>query len=145
MNQTPELTSQYQDPGDDLQILSFFHYAMGVMIAMTALIPATYYAVGVALADPAYDQHVARHAAVLSYSLSLGWTLFLFVGGFLLAGVVAWGGWCMHRRTNYRATRMAAFASCIFVPLGTVLGAASLSTLGRPEVRALFDADSRPE
>jgi len=127
------------DPGDDLQILAFFHYAMGAMIAMTALIPATYYAVGMTLSDPSYDQRVAGNAALLTFSLPLGLTLLLLAVGLGLGGLVAWGGRCMQTRSSYRLCLASAWGACLFVPLGTILGAASLATLTRPSVRVLFD------
>jgi len=130
------------DPGDDLQILAFFHYAMGAMIAMTALIPATYYAVGVTLSDPAYDQSVNENAQLLAFSLPFGWTLLLLGVGLGLGGLVAWGGLCMQRRRRFRLCVAAAIGSCLFVPLGTILGAASLGILTRPGIRELFEGEN---
>ena len=123
-----------QETGDDLQILAFFHYAIAAMIAMLALIPAVYYAIGVVLSDP--DEGPPVSGLHLSFPLWL--TLVLLLAGFALAALVAWGGRCMQRRVAYRTCYASAIGACLFVPMGTLLGIASIAILTRPDVKALF-------
>jgi hypothetical protein len=129
-----------QDTIDDLQILAFFHYAIAAMIAMLALIPATYYAIGVVLTDPSEGAPVAGLSLAFPFGLSLG----LLLAGFALAALVGWGGRCMQQRTAYRTCVASAVGACLFLPLGTLLGIVSLATLTRADVKRIFADAKKP-
>jgi hypothetical protein len=61
---------------------------------------------------------------------------FLVVLG--LASLMFLGGRNMSRATNHGLCVVSAAVSCVFMPLGTVLGVLALVELMKPEVRQLF-------
>jgi hypothetical protein len=60
---------------------------------------------------------------------------------------IAYGGWCMYRRTHYRLAFSAALVACIpclspFVLFGIPLGFWALLVLGRRDVQVAFDPET---
>jgi hypothetical protein len=58
--------------------------------------------------------------------------------GFAGGALTLWGGRCLATRRRLNVARVAALVVCLFVPIGTILGAVTWSILQRPEVRARF-------
>ena len=109
------------DEREHLQFLSMFFHAVGALAAMVSLIPALGLFVAASLRQPGEP---------LAFPLAerLGLPLASGVAGALL----------------YRFCLAVAWATCLFVPIGTVLGAITLPILKRPATQRLF-ADSEPE
>jgi hypothetical protein len=131
------------EPGDVLQVLSFFHYALGAMMAMAALVPALWLLVGRDL-EPGAAELVRTEGAVLSGRLTeilLGLAVAL---GLLLGGAIAWGGRSMARRRNWPLCMTTSAISCLLFPIGTLLGGITIAFLLKPDLRALFDGRSAP-
>jgi len=55
-----------------------------------------------------------------------------------IAGMVLFAGRCLSRRKNHLLCLIVAGVSCLFVPMGTVLGVFSIIVLMRPSVKELF-------
>lgn len=126
------------DRRDQLQILAFFHYAVGCMMAMVAVVPLVLSAVASQMASPGGDELIRTQGARVTAVASFGCSAALLVAGLLGGGVVAFAGLCLMRRRRHRFCLFAAGVSCFFLPIGTVLGAVTLSLLLAPDVRALF-------
>ncbi len=130
------------DGRDQLDLLAFFHYAVGAMMAMVAVVPLLLAAVGARMAAPGGDATIRGEGARVAAVAPLGCAAALLAVGAASGAVVALAGRHLMRRERYRFCLFAAALVCLFVPIGTFLGAVTLSVLLRPEVRALF-ADAR--
>jgi hypothetical protein len=126
------------DRRDQLQLLAFFHYAVGAMMAMVAVVPLVLSAVGAQMASPGGDELIRTQGARVTQVATFGCSAALLVAGLLGGGVVAWAGRCLMERRRHRFCLFAAGLACLFLPIGTVLGAVTLSLLLAPDVRALF-------
>jgi hypothetical protein len=124
--------------GEALDLLAYFHYAVGAMAAMLALVPALYLFVYWTLADPTIEPGLRAEAVAALRLASLATATIALVGGLGLGLVLAWAGRCLRERRRWAFCRGAALAGCLFVPFGTILGAVTLASLTRPDVRATF-------
>jgi hypothetical protein len=130
------------DEREHLQFLSMFFYAVGALAAMVALIPALGLFVAASLRQPG-DPLPFALAEWLGLPTAAVLTGGLLLAGFVLFAVMARAGLLLRRCHNYRFCLAAAWAACLFVPVGTVLGAITLPILKRPATRRLF-ADGAP-
>jgi hypothetical protein len=126
------------DAGEDLQILSYFHFALAAMIAMAALVPALFLAVDKALADPAAAEVVRTEGARATGTAAVVLVGVVLLAGFALAVVVGAGARELHRRGRWSLAVRASALQCLFFPLGTLLGGVTLARLFDPAVRATF-------
>jgi hypothetical protein len=79
----------------------------------------------------------------------LGWLLVaissvIILMGWVYAGLIAWAGRCLSRRTHYMFCFVMACVACLFMPFGTVLGIFTIIVLSRPTVKALFGVSAKP-
>lgn len=126
------------DGRDQLDILAFFHFAVGTMIAFVAVVPLLLGAVGASMAAPGGDAALRTEGARVTAVASFGCGVAVLALGLAAGAVVAFGGRCLMRRERWRVCVAAAGLACLFVPIGTLLGAVTLAALFRPEVRAAF-------
>jgi hypothetical protein len=127
-----------RDPGEDLQILSYFHFALAALIAMTALLPALFLAIGEALTRPAADELVRTEGARATSTMMLVLVAVFLAVGFALAALVGAGARELHRRGNWKLAVRASALQCLFIPFGTLLGSITLMRLKDPAVHATF-------
>lgn len=129
-------------PRDDvLEVLALFHFVIGALAAMVASIPLLAlalprletWAVG---GEPAIS--VAPRAALAGVYLAVG------VAGLLYAVALVLAGRSLGGRRRLAFCRAVARLSLVFVPIGTVLGWATLRALARPEVAAVFARRREP-
>jgi len=123
---------------DSLEILSFFHYAVGALLGMLALVPFALHLVGSAMADPTAEEAVRTEGARVAEAFSTGCVGVAIAAGLVGGAVAVWTGRNLVRRRRYRHCLLGAGIECLFVPAGTILGAVTLSILLKPEVRSLF-------
>lgn len=128
---------------DSLEILSFFHYAVGALFVMVALVPFALHLVGSAMADPAAEEGVRRQGEQVAGAFSTGCVGVALAAGMVGGGLAVWTGRNLVRRRHYRHCLVGAGLECLFVPAGTILGAVTITTLLKPEVRSLF-SDGAP-
>lgn len=131
-------------PRDSLEILSLFHYAVGALLFMIALVPFALHLVGSAMADPAAVESVRRDGERVSSRFTPGCAAVAIAVGALGGAGIGRTGYDLARRRRYRRCLAAAGLECLFVPAGTFLGAATIWMLLRPEIRSLFP-DAPPE
>jgi len=121
---------------EHLHLLSIFHYVVGGLAGLFALIPVMHLVFGLAMASGALDStdDVARAIgcffvvfASLGILLGLGFAACLILAGRSLA-----------RRERYTFCLVMAALACMFVPFGTVLGIFTILVLMRDSVKELF-------
>lgn len=124
--------------GDSFQILGYFQVALGFMIGMISLLPALMIWIGQSVAEPAPEGYVyteGAKATAMAGSIVAGAALVL---GLAAAAAVVAGGIRLARRTNWRYCVFSAALLCLFVPLGTLLGALVVARLLDPKTRPQF-------
>lgn len=127
-----------RDPADSLDLLAMAHYAVAALWAMVSLIPAIWIYVGHELATPSALLAVGEPPPLPPSPLAAIFALALLLAGFAGGALTLWGGRCLATRRRLRVALVAAAVVCLFVPIGTVLGAVTWSILQRPAVRSSF-------
>jgi hypothetical protein len=138
------MTPPSQDE-EHLRLLSIFHYVFGGLVAVGATIPIIHVIIGVVIAVSAsFDRgHGGGPPVWLGLLIAIiGGALVL--GGWTVAGLMLYAGRCLWRRTRYVFCLVVAAISCLFVPLGTVLGVFTIIVLNRPSVKTLFAQTGPP-
>jgi hypothetical protein len=126
---------------EHLQLLAIFHYVVGGLAALFALLPGIYLIMGLFVV-------FASHALPGNGQLPpvfLGWLLVFLAGVFItigltVAALVLAAGRCLSRRRHYTFCLVMAGIECIFMPFGTVLGVFTIVVLVRESVKPLFGA-----
>ena len=135
---------QNAQDADHLRLLGVFHYVCAGIIALISCFPVIYLLLGIAMLlrprsfGPPNDSPPALFGLIFVIfgggAVVFGWTF---------AGLVAWAGRCLHRRAHYMYCLVMAGVTCLFMPLGTVLGVFTIMVLMRPSVKALFTSPLR--
>lgn len=129
------------DEREHLQFLSLFFYAVGALAAMLALVPALWMFVASTLRQPGEPVPSAL-VERLGLPAASGLAGVLLVAGFVLGVAMARAGFLLARCERYRFCLAVAWAACLFVPIGTLLGAITIALLHRPETLRLFTGDA---
>ena len=135
------LASGSADPAtqaDELDVLSYFHYAMGILVGMLALVPGVFLWTGRELAARPGETVVLTEGARATGAVTTLLVALLVAVGIATGALIGWGGRCLARRRRWRVCVLTSSVACLFVPLGTLLGGITLSYLTRRDVRALF-------
>ena len=137
----------YAQPGpgardeEHLKLLSIFHYVLAGILGFFGCIPFIHVGVGLfMLTSPASFQSGGGPPP----PAFMGWML-LIMGSVLIAG--AWtlaillivAGRKLRRRSHRTFCLVVAGMSCLFMPMGTVLGVFTIIVLVRPTTKALFE------
>lgn len=126
---------------EHLRLLRIGYFTMGGVSAFTGLFGALYAAMGFFIAHlpmtPAQPNQPPPEM--------VGWIFAAFGCAFMLAaGTYALLAFLTARALRRRSGRGLCLAtaaiSCLYIPFGTLLGVFTFIALGRPSVRALFDA-----
>ncbi len=128
-----------RQPGDELQIFAYFHFALGAMIGLLSLVPAVFLLVRSELGKAADAELVltdgARAAETLTGALAIG----LVVIGLTLAGLVIAGGRKLATGRSWTFCVVSSSILCFLFPLGTLVGALTLFRLFTPPIRSHFN------
>ena len=122
---------------EHLQFLSMFYFAVGALAAMTSIIPALGLFIAASVREPGEPLPFVL-AERLGLPASATLTGVLLAAGLALFVLMARAGFLLARCRSYRFCLAVAWAACIFVPIGTVLGAITIPILLRPAARRLF-------
>jgi hypothetical protein len=130
---------------EHLRLLSIFYYVIAGFNVMGACFFGVYIILGIfALVAPftmgAPGSHSDDIPAIVFIIIGLCGSLFIAA----LAGLNIFVGRSLSRKKLYSFCLVMAGISCVFFPLGTVLGVFSLIVLARPTVKALFDGNIPP-
>ena len=117
--------------------LPLLHHILAGVALTAAVVPALYLYFGVAVLTGGFGSDHGYAAHELAWQV-VGWGLLglLALAGYALLLVGA--GRALATRRRWWLIQAAAWLSLPFLPFGTLLGAATLLTLRRPEVAALF-------
>jgi hypothetical protein len=127
---------------EHLQFLSMFFHAVGALAAMVSLIPALGLFVAVSVHQPGEPIPFALARSLGLPAAGLLTTILLGIG-FTLFILMARAGFLLARCRSYRFCLAVAWAACIFIPAGTLLGAITIAVLKRPATQSLFHGQSR--
>jgi hypothetical protein len=127
-----------RDAADSLDLLAMAHYAVAALWALVSLIPASWVFVAHELAGASGLHPPGQPPPLPPSALAVALALAVIGVSFLGAALAVWGGRCLAARRRYRVALAAAVVLCLFVPIGTLLGAVTWTVLQRPQVRARF-------
>jgi hypothetical protein len=125
---------------EHLRLLSIFHYVLAGLLALMGCFPIIHLVVGIGFivggGDTSSDPDGPPPAIV-------GWLIVGFASIFILfcwatAVAVLLAGRYIARRTHYAFCLAVAAVSCLYFPLGTVLGVFTMFVLLRSTVKPLF-------
>lgn len=124
---------------DDLQFLAMFHYSVGAMAAMVALVPALHLFVVTSMtpAGAPVDTFTVRLFGEPGAAVLAG---FLLVFGLALGGLLIAAGMKMAKGRDLRFCIFASALGFLFVPFGTMLGLVTLPLLRKPSMRVHFSS-----
>jgi hypothetical protein len=122
---------------EHLQFLSMFFYAVGALAAMMTLIPALGLFLAAEMQQPGEPLPfaLAERLGLAAAAVASG---ALLLAGLLLFILMTRAGMLLRRCQGYRFCLAVAWAACLFVPIGTLLGAVTISILRRPATQRLF-------
>ena len=122
---------------EHLRLLSIFHYVVGGMMAFFACIPIIHVVIGVVmLTNPGGFGGQPPPPFIGLLFVIIGGAVILI--GWVLAALVIISGRFLTQRKHYVYCLVIAGVSCLFMPVGTVLGVFTIIVLTRPSVKGLF-------
>lgn len=126
-----------------LELLSLFHYVVAGLAALFSLVPILHVVcILVLIVIPLLAEGRGTWSAAV-----FGLIPVVISGGFIalvwfFAGCVAFAGRSIARRQHYTFCVVMGGVECMFMPLGTILGAFTIVVLVRDSVRQLFGIES---
>jgi hypothetical protein len=123
----------------NLDLLSLFHYVLGIITALFSCIPFVHVFIGLAIVSGKMFAETDGSAPPLAF----GWIFVIMGSVFILIG---WGiAICMliaGRKLKMRKSRIfcmvVAGVECMFMPFGTVLGVFTLVGLNKESIKEMF-------
>lgn len=130
---------------EHLRLLSVFHYIVGGLTALFALIPIIHLVLGLffILAPEKFGPNPAQQPPVF-----IGW-IFVIVAscvivlGWILAALIVTAGRFLGRRRHYTFCFVIAAIECLMMPFGTVLGVFTIIVLLRDSVKQIFTSGAQ--
>ena len=125
---------------EHLKLLSIFHYVFSGIVALFACFPIIHLVVGIMfIMAPETMTDKSGNAPPPFF----GWMFAIIGGVIILAGWIfaiflLFAGRFLARKKHYMFCLVVACLSCLFIPLGTVLGVFTIIVLIRPSVKELF-------
>lgn len=124
---------------EHLRLLSIFHYILGGLTALFGCFPIIHIVIGVGIISGKFgDDQAMRGAGPMFIIMGTVFVLAAWVFAMLVVAV----GRLIAQRQAYLFCLVVAGLQCMFVPFGTVLGVCTIVVLLRPQVKALFYADT---
>jgi hypothetical protein len=125
---------------EHLRLLRIFHFVAGGILGFFSCFAMIHIIVGIVfiVSPPSFDGHGSGPPPFF------GW-IFLIIGlmvllaGWTIATLMFLGGKFLGRRTHYTFCFVVAALSCMFSPIGTVLGVFTIVVLSRESVKQLFN------
>jgi len=132
-------TTPSSDDDRYLDLLGILHWVLGGVVALFSLFPVIHVAIGLmALSGqlPGMAREEGRIFGILFAGLGSAFILM----GMALAAVLIAAGFSLRARRRHPFCLVAAAVSCLFMPLGTILGVFTIVLLMKPEISAAFAA-----
>ena len=131
-----------ENQNNNLNILSIFHYVYAGITGLTACFPIFHLIMGLTmLFGDFYPQEVSPEMPFPFEVFGLMFTLIpaaIILLGWAFAIAAAFAGYFLSKRKNYTYCLIVAGISCIFMPIGTILGVFTLVELLKDDVKELF-------
>ena len=128
---------------NNLNILSIFHYVFAGITGLTACFPIFHLIMGLTmLFGDFYPQEVSPEMPFPFEVFGLMFTLIpaaIILLGWAFAIAAAISGYFLSKRRNYTYCLIIAGISCIFMPIGTILGVFTLVELQKDDVKEEFN------
>ena len=122
---------------EHLKLLSIFHYVLGGMIGFFACIPFIHVAVGVLMVTGTMSSGGSGPPPAFGWLFIIMGSLFI-ITGWTLASLLLISAGRLRKRRSWTFCFVVACVSCIFAPMGTVLGVFTILVLNRDTVKAAF-------
>lgn len=141
-------TDMNQEDRTHLKILAVFHYVLGIVAALQALLPSIFVGIGRVYVDVYKEFAAAGH--VSKPHLFMGWLL-VIIGSLAvvlsgsLAVLMIMAGRRLKQHRNRTFCMVVAGLECVLFPYGTVLGILTLIKLSKDSVRSLFTTPARAD
>lgn len=129
---------------EHLRLLSVFHYVMAVLAGLCAMFPILHLLIGIGLMSGTFDSHQRNEpSARIVGGVFVAIAVVCIALGLTYAACIAYAGRCLAQRKGYTFCLVMAGLSCLFMPVGTVLGVFTIIVLMRPSVAAEFGRSVR--
>jgi len=140
----PSPAATRSDDLEHLKLLSIFHYVAAGLLALLSLLPLFHLIAGLTMIQ--WTVHTPQEALP---GLLAGGCLAMLAATWMLIGLssaacLAAAGHFLARRRHHTFCLAVAGVSCLFMPVGTILGVFTILVLVRPAVRALFPPPTFP-
>ena len=123
---------------EHLSLLSVFHYVVAGVSALLFCFPLFHLLFGIAMVTGWGDFSEGEPAMLFAGWFMIAFAVIFITLGWGYAACLALAGSYLKQRTRYTFCLVMAGLSCLFAPLGTVLGVFTLLVLLRPSVKELF-------
>ena len=138
------MTDVNTQDSEQLRLLGIFHFVLAGITCLFAMFPIIHLLVGIAIVSGALGATGEDQAPEL-----LGWIFVWFAGVWIVMGIafaitVAVAGRFLLKRRHHTFCLVIAGLSCLFMPIGTVLGVFTIIVLMRDSVRKQFGLRSSP-
>lgn len=133
-------SAEMSEDEENLRLLSIFHYVVAGIAAIFSCFPIVHVVVGVAVLTGNLDDGSTTDDAS-SVVFGLMFVLipaFIILLGWAFAACIAISGRYIVQKRRYLFCLVIAALSCLFMPLGTILGVFTIIVLMRPSVKELF-------
>ena len=130
---------------DQLKLLSIFHYVVGGIAGLFALLPIFHLVFGLffIFAPEKFEGNGQPPPAFIGWIFVIFAALFITIGWVFAAFVLTTGRF-LSKRKHYTFCLVMGGVQCIFMPFGTVLGVFTIIILMRESVKQLFKANEAP-
>jgi len=137
---------QQKQDEEHLRLISIGHYIVAGLGAMAACFPIIHLLMGIAMVSGQFNDSASGKPP----PAFVGWMfiiipIFIIILGWAFAISVAIAGRYIAAREKYTFCLIMAGISCMFMPIGTVLGAFTFTILMRPTVKELFQANKHKD
>ena len=125
---------------ENLRLLSVFHYVVGGLTGLFALIPIIHLVIGLffILSPETFGPNPAQQPPPFIGWLFVIIACFAIVLGMTLAALIVTAGRFLGRRRHYTFCLVIACFECLMMPFGTILGVFTIVVLMRDSVKPLF-------
>lgn len=128
---------------EHLKMLSIGYYVYAGLIALFACFPLIHVAIGVSMILGNFDTAKDAPPAFAGWIFVIVGGLFI-IGGWATAICTFLAGKYLRQQRNHTFCLVMAGISCMFAPLGTVLGVFTIIVLLRDSVKQLFSGQAVP-
>lgn len=133
-----------------LRVLSIFHYVLGAFLFFLACFPLIYFLIGILMMIFGVASETSGNTGSSTVPYFVVGGVFMLIGGMIILFALALGfclvfaGRCMMGRRHYMFCLITAVVECLFMPLGTLLGIASICFLALPDIKEAFERPPLP-